>query len=94
MPHDHFPRDFGMHRVGIVQQRWTKKRKACIEQQPETCKGEDDFPRTLRHIYYDSGLQKGMMAGDLRRSSLCDRSHLLLWRYSKCRVSWIASDGT
>ena len=58
MPHNHFPRNFGMHRVGIVQQRRTEKRKACVEKQPQTGKGEDDFPRSLRHIYYDSGLQK------------------------------------
>ena len=45
MPRDHLPRHFGMHRVGIIQQRRTEKRKAPIEQQPKTGKREDYFLR-------------------------------------------------
>ena len=57
MARDHFPRNFGMHGVGIIQQRRTEKRKACVEQQPETGKREDYFPRTAGEICSDGGLQ-------------------------------------
>src|ERR1700733_6645140 len=50
---DHFSRNFGMHRVSIIQQRWTKKRKACVEQQPKTTEREDYFPRTAGAICSD-----------------------------------------
>jgi hypothetical protein len=57
MPHNHFPRHFGMHRVGIIQKRRAEKREASVEQQPETCKRENYFPRTAREIGSDGRLQ-------------------------------------
>ncbi len=39
-----------MDRVGVIQQRRTEKGKTCVEQQPETNKREDYFPRTVREI--------------------------------------------
>ena len=55
MPRDHFPRHFGMHGVGIVQQRRTEKGKACIEQKPQSGKREDYFL-----LCSDSGLRSGL----------------------------------
>jgi hypothetical protein len=48
LPLDHFARHLGVHRVGIVQQRRSEEGEACVEQEPETGKGENDFPRTVR----------------------------------------------
>ena len=41
MPRHHFPCNFGMHRVGVIEQRWTEKRKACVQQKPEAGDRED-----------------------------------------------------
>ena len=54
---DHFPGNLGVHRVGIIQQRRAEERKACVEQEPEAGKREDYFPRTMRDIRCDGGLQ-------------------------------------
>ncbi len=58
MPCDHFPCNFGMHRIGIVQQRRTEKRETSVEQEPETGKREDYFSRTVRDVSCDSKLRK------------------------------------
>jgi hypothetical protein len=48
MARNHFPRNLGMHRVGIIQQWRAEEREACVEQEPEAGKREDYFPRTMR----------------------------------------------
>jgi hypothetical protein len=47
-----------MHGVGIVQQRRMEKRETSVEQDPETGKREDYFPRTVRDLCCDSGLRE------------------------------------
>ncbi len=78
MARDHFPRNLGMHRVGIIQQRRAEERKACVEQEPEAGKREDYFPRTMRDIRCDGGLQgKTKLAENAPRRLLLGRSLLL-----------------
>ena len=68
MPRDHFPRHFGMHRVGIIQQRRTEKRKAPIEQQPKTDEREhyflwcwDGWLRSSQILQRSSGYPEGLL---------------------------------
>jgi hypothetical protein len=50
---DDFPRHFGVHGVGIIEQRRIEEGKAGVEQEPKNGEREDYFPRTVRDLGID-----------------------------------------
>jgi hypothetical protein len=50
---NHFPGHFGVHGVGIIQQRRTEKGKAGVEKEPKSGEREDSSPRTIGNLGID-----------------------------------------
>ena len=80
MPRDHLPRHFGMHRVRIIQQRRTKKRKAPIKQDPQSRNGRRILRERRANLLRITRLQK-------LNSTESAAAAALTWRYRKYRVS-------